>query len=64
MSRQLVGVVGIAIAVAGIATNSRVLIWVAIGVLLAAVLWRLVASWRARRHHDDLSSPPDDRPKG
>lgn len=63
MSRQLVGVLGIVIAVAGIAMNSRVLIWVAIGVLLAAVLWRLVASWRARKHRDELSSPPDDRPK-
>ncbi len=63
MSRQLVGVLGIAIAVAGIATNSRVLIWVAIGVLLAAVLWRVVASSRARKHRDGLSSRPDDRPK-
>jgi membrane protein implicated in regulation of membrane protease activity len=63
MSRQLVGVAGILIAVVGIAVDSRMLVWIAIGVLLVAVLWRLVASRRARRNAEMEEDAAGRRPE-
>jgi hypothetical protein len=45
----MLGVAGILIAVVGIALDSRLIVWIAIGVLLVAVIWRLAASWSARK---------------
>lgn len=53
MSRQWLGMAGILIAVVGIALDSRLIVWIAIGVLLVAVVWRLAASWSARRKAED-----------
>jgi hypothetical protein len=44
---------GILIAVVGIALDSRLIVWIAIGVLLVAVVWRLAASWSTRRKAED-----------
>jgi membrane protein implicated in regulation of membrane protease activity len=63
MSRQLVGVAGILIAVVGIAVDSRMLVWIAIGVLLVAVLWRLVASRLDRRNAEMEEDAAGRRPE-
>jgi hypothetical protein len=63
MSRQLVGVAGILIAVVGIGLDSRVLVWIAIGVLLVAVLWRLVASRRDRTNAETDGDAAGRRPE-
>ncbi|HEX7023844.1 MAG TPA: hypothetical protein VF187_03415 [Gemmatimonadales bacterium] len=53
MSRQVVGLAGIAMALLGIALGSRVVIWVAIGVLTVALAWRLIARKRGERNTDE-----------
>ena len=53
MSRQVVGLAGIAMALLGIALGSRVVIWVAIGVLAVAVIWRLAARKQGGRNTDE-----------
>ena len=53
MTRQVVGLAGMALALLGIALGSRMVIWVAIGVLAVAVVWRLVARKRAQRNTDE-----------
>jgi hypothetical protein len=61
--RQVLGILGIAIAVVGIALDSRRIIWGAIVVLAMAFAWRLLASRRARQNAE---VPPQDaagRPK-
>ncbi|HET7601712.1 MAG TPA: hypothetical protein VFK36_01760 [Gemmatimonadales bacterium] len=63
MTRQWLGVLGIAIALVGIALDTRWIIWVAIVVLAAAFFWRLIAKRRARQNAE---TPPQDaagRPK-
>jgi len=63
MTRQLLGILGIAIALVGIALDSRWIIWGAIVVLAMAFAWRLIASRRARQNAE---APPQDavgRPK-
>ena len=42
MTRQLLGIAGILLAVLALAYDSRWLVWSAIGVLMIAFLWRLV----------------------
>lgn len=49
MTRQWVGVLGMAIAVAGIGTGWRAMVWGGMGVLALAVLWRIWASRKARQ---------------
>jgi nicotinamide riboside transporter PnuC len=49
MTRQLIGILGILLAVLGLAYDSRWLIWVAIGVLMIAFLWRIVDRLRDKR---------------
>ncbi len=63
MSRQLLGLAGIAIAVVGIALDSVVVIWLAITVLSAAALWRLLARRAARQKAEAASSWEDGREK-
>jgi hypothetical protein len=61
--RQVLGILGIAIAVVGIALDSRRIIWGAIVVLAMAFAWRLLVSRRARQNAE---VPPQDaagRPK-
>jgi len=55
-ARQAVGLLGLLAALAGIATGSRVVVWVAIGLLGASVLMRAVAKLLARRREQ---SPPE-----
>jgi len=49
MTRQLIGISGILLAVLGLAYDSRWLIWAAIGVLMIAFVWRLVDRLRDKR---------------
>jgi hypothetical protein len=58
VTRQLLGLFGIVLAVFGLANDSRWLIWTAAGVLGASILWRLVAA-RARRKASDSPEPPE-----
>ena len=63
MRRQWLGVLGIAIAVIGIARGSRMVVWVAIGVLGVAFVWRLLASRSERERARGVSPGADGRPK-
>lgn len=54
-ARQLLGLLGLLVALAGIATGNRVVVWVAIGLLGASVLLRVIATIMARRRGQ---SPP------
>jgi len=47
--RQALGLVGLLVAIAGIALESRLVVWVAIGVLAASAIIRLVLAVRTRR---------------
>lgn len=58
MTRQLLGIAGMLLAVLGLALDSRVLVWVASAVLVASVGWRLLAS----RRRDQ--APPEDGQAG
>ena len=60
-ARQAVGLLGLLVALAGIATGSSVVVWVAIGLLGASVLMRVVAAILARRREaaaPDAGDPP------
>ena len=60
-ARQAVGLLGLLAALAGIATGSSVVVWVAIGLLGASVLMRVVAAILARRREaaaPDAGDPP------
>jgi hydrogenase-4 membrane subunit HyfE len=63
MTRQWLAVLGIAIALVGIARESRWIIWGAIVVLAVAFLWRLVAARRARQNAEALPQDAAGRPK-
>lgn len=59
--RQAVGLLGLLVALAGIATGSTVVVWVAIGLLGASVLLRAVATILARRREEgapEAGDPP------
>ena len=47
--KQALGLVGLLAAIAGVALESRLGVWVAIGVLAASAVIRLVGAVRARR---------------
>ena len=53
--KQALGLVGLLAAIAGVALESRLVVWVAIGILAVSVLIRAVASIRSRRARDDAS---------
>ena len=53
--KQAVGILGLLVAVAGIALDYRWLVWVAIGLLGLSVILRMVISARARRSEE----PPE-----
>ena len=58
MTRQLLGLSGIVLAVFGLAYDSDWLIWTAAGVLGATLVWRAVASRRARQS-GERAEPPE-----
>ena len=47
--KQALGLVGLLAAIAGVALESRLVVWVAIGVLAASAVIRVVGAVRARR---------------
>ena len=57
MSRQLLGLLGIVLAVFGLAKNSDLLIWTAAAVMAASIGWRVIAARRARRRMSDIETP-------
>ncbi len=58
MTRQLLGLFGIVLAVFGLANESRWLIWAAAAVLGVSILWRIVMA-RAGRARSDGPRPPE-----
>jgi hypothetical protein len=58
MTRQLLGLFGIVLAVFGLANNWAWLIWTAAAVMGASVIWRIAAS-RSGRAESDGSGPPE-----
>jgi hypothetical protein len=59
--RQALGLLGLLVALAGIAAGSTVVVWVAIGLLGASVLLRVVATILARRREGgspEAGDPP------
>lgn len=58
MSRQLLGLLGIVLAVFGLANEWRWLIWTAAGVMAASVVWR-IADFRARRARSGETGAPE-----
>lgn len=53
--KQAAGILGLIAAIAGIALNHRVIIWIAIGLLGVSLALRMLISARARRAKaDDL----------
>ena len=48
MTRQLLGIAGMLLAVVGLAINSGLVVWIATAVLVVAVGWRLLASRRSQ----------------
>jgi cytidylate kinase len=51
--KQALGLVGLLVAIAGVALESRLVVWVAIGILAVSVLIRAVVSIRSRRGRED-----------
>ena len=58
MTRQLLGLSGIVLAVFGLAYDSDWLIWTAAGVLIATLVWRVIASRRSRQG-GERADPPE-----
>ena len=57
MTRQYLGLLGIVLAVFGLANDWGWLIWTAVGVLAASMVWRLLASRGAFRKDEDADRP-------
>ena len=57
MTRQYLGLLGIVLAVFGLANDWSWLIWTAVGVLAASLVWRLLASRGAFRKAEDADRP-------
>jgi hypothetical protein len=57
MTRQLLGLLGIVLAVFGLANDSDLLIWTAAAVMAAAIVWRVIAARRAPRQSSDIETP-------
>lgn len=60
--RQALGLLGLLVALAGIATESRVVVWVAAGILGASVLLRVVGTILARKR--EAAAPDAGDPAG
>lgn len=58
--RQYVGLLGVLLALAGIALDSRLVVWVAAAVLGAATLLRVLPTLLRRYRKDDWQEPPPD----
>ena len=52
-AKQVLGLLGLIAALAGIALNNRVLIWAATGLLGASIVARAILARQARRAQDD-----------
>ncbi|HKP27784.1 MAG TPA: hypothetical protein VJU15_00180 [Gemmatimonadales bacterium] len=48
-AKQILGLLGLMTAIAGIALENRVMVWIAIGLLALSVLLRIVVQARLRR---------------
>jgi hypothetical protein len=57
MTRQLIGLLGIVLAVFGLAYDSAWLIWTAAAVMGVSVIARVIDVRRARRTADDIRTP-------
>jgi hypothetical protein len=57
MMRQLLGLLGIVLAVFGLANDARWLIWTAAAVMGVSVVWRVIAARRAGAHPDNIEPP-------
>ena len=57
MMRQLMGLLGIVLAVFGLAYDARWLVWLAAAVMGVSLIWRVIAARRARTQGDDIGSP-------
>lgn len=55
--RQLLGLIGIVLAVFGLANDSDLLIWTAAAVMVAAIVWRVIDARRARGRLSDIETP-------
>ena len=58
-AKQALGLLGLIVALAGIALNNRILIWVAIGLLGASIVARMILASRARRAGQDEAGEGD-----
>lgn len=57
MTRQLVGLLGIVLAVFGLAYEAGWLIWLAAAVMGLSIVGRVIEARRARRRADDIRTP-------
>ncbi|HEX6091483.1 MAG TPA: hypothetical protein VFZ13_15110 [Gemmatimonadales bacterium] len=57
MTRQLVGLLGIVLAVFGLAYDAGWLIWLAAAVMGLSIVGRVIEARRARRRADDIRTP-------
>ena len=57
MTRQLLGLLGIVLAVFGLANAWEWLIWAAAGVMAASIVWRVAAHRAGRARPDDRGTP-------
>lgn len=58
-AKQVLGLLGLLAALAGIALDNRILIWVAIGLLGASIVARMIAAGRARRAEEEQGNTGD-----
>jgi hypothetical protein len=52
-AKQVLGLLGLIAALAGIALNNRILVWVAIGLLGASIVARMIVASHARRSEQE-----------
>ena len=57
MTRPLVGLLGIVLAVFGLAYDAGWLIWLAAAVMGLSIVGRVIEARRARRRADDIRTP-------
>lgn len=61
MNRQALGALGILLAVVGLALDIALVRWLAIGVLAAVVVWRIVERNRLRRDRQESAESDSER---
>lgn len=61
MNRQALGALGILLAVVGLALDIALVRWLAIGVLAAVVVWRIVERNRLRRDRQESVESDSER---